>query len=130
MQLQSEKTQAQADLKADKKKLKQLEPNPSQQDQAAELEQRIRATTEEIKRIDRQIPSCFLWTVNSDCHLSLILTGRTLIAGGEDKVNAYDAQSGQEIWTTRVSGRAYGLTASQGCLIVSTDRGQISCFGQ
>ena len=130
LQLQAEKTQAQADLKADKKKLKQLEPNPSQQDQAAELEQRIHATTEEIKRIDRQIPSCFLWTVNSDCHLSLILTGTTLIAGGEDKVNAYDAQSGQEIWTTRVSGRAYGLTASQGCLIVSTDRGQIICFGQ
>ena len=128
MQLQAGKTQAQADLQADKKKLKQLASNPSQQDQAEELEQRIPATTQEIKRIDRQIPSCFLWTVKSDCHLSLILTGTTLIAGGEDKVAAYDAQSGQETWTTQVSGRAYGLTASQGSLIVSTDTGQIVCF--
>ncbi len=73
--------------------------------------------------------SDFLWKVNCDCPLSLILAGNTLFAGGKHKVSAHDAQTGQTIWEAAVPGRAYGLTVSHGCLIVSTDQGRILCFG-
>ena len=130
LQLQADKARAQAELKADQKKLKRLASKPSDQDQAAALEQRIKANTATLRQIDQKLPSCFLWSVDSDCPLSLILAGTTLIAGGDDKIAAYDAETGREIWGAPVSGRAYGLTAAQGCLIASTDTGQIACFGQ
>ncbi|UCD53403.1 MAG: PQQ-binding-like beta-propeller repeat protein, partial [Phycisphaerales bacterium] len=69
-----------------------------------------------------------LWRVPSDCPFELILAGDTLIAGGEDKVAAYEAATGREVWTASVEGRAYGLAVSQGRLLVSTDLGRIVCF--
>jgi outer membrane protein assembly factor BamB len=69
------------------------------------------------------------WKVNCACSLSLILAGDTLFAGGKDEVIGYDRRTGQQVWKASVSGRAYGLTLSQGCLLVSTDLGRIVCFG-
>lgn len=75
------------------------------------------------------VASSFIWKVNSDCALSLILADKTLIAGGKHKVVAYDSDTGRRLWEAAVPGRAYGLTASHGSLLVSTDQGGILCFG-
>jgi len=72
--------------------------------------------------------SSFLWKVNCDCPLSLIMAGNTLFAGGKHKLVAYDVDTGQTLWETAVPGRAYGLTVSHGSLLVSTDQGRILCF--
>ncbi|MBC8149084.1 MAG: hypothetical protein H8E96_05345, partial [Verrucomicrobiaceae bacterium] len=39
-----------------------------------------------------------------------------------------EASSGKQLWKAAVKGRAYGLTPSEGRLIVSTDLGYIHTF--
>ncbi len=116
--------QRQEQLKKQRKKLGD--------DAAAErerLDREIVSIGKQIPDLQKQLPACFLWRVASDCPLELILAGKTLFAGGEDKVAAYEAATGREIWTESVEGRAYGLAVAQGCLFVSTDLGHIICFG-
>jgi outer membrane protein assembly factor BamB len=57
-----------------------------------------------------------------------VCAGETLFAGGEGKVAAHDAGTGRRLWTASVEGSAYGLAASHGSLLVSTDLGRIACF--
>ncbi|UCD51500.1 MAG: PQQ-binding-like beta-propeller repeat protein [Phycisphaerales bacterium] len=94
--------------------------------------QRLDKATEsaraQIAVLQERLPDTFLWRVPSDCPFELILAGDTLIAGGEDKVAAYETATGREVWTASVEGRAYGLAVSQGRLLVSTDLGRIVCF--
>lgn len=100
-------------------------------DAAAErerLDREITSIGQQVPNLQKQLPSCFLWRVASDCPLELILAGQTLFAGGEDKVAAYETATGREIWTDSVEGRAYGLGVAQGHLFVSTDLGRIVCF--
>jgi len=76
-----------------------------------------------------QASSSVIWKANSDCPLSLILADKTLFAGGKNKIAAYDADTGRRLWEAAVPGRAYGLTAAYGSLLVSTDQGRILGFG-
>jgi hypothetical protein len=92
------------------------------------LDEEIESIRGQIPDLQKQLPSCFLWRVASDCPLELILAADTLFAGGEEEVTAYDTATGREIWTHSVEGRAYGLAVAQGHLLVSTDRGHIVCF--
>jgi hypothetical protein len=92
------------------------------------LDADIESIRKQIPVLQKQLPSCFLWRVASDCPLELVLAGDTLFAGGEGKVTAYETTTGREVWTDSVEGRAYGLAASQGCLLISTDLGRILCF--
>ena len=94
------------------------------------LDEEIESIRGQIPGLQKQLPSCFLWRVASDCPLELILAADTLFAGGEDKVTAYETTAGREIWTDSVEGRAYGLAVAQGYLFVSTDLGSIVCFRQ
>ncbi|HUS46598.1 MAG TPA: PQQ-binding-like beta-propeller repeat protein [Phycisphaerae bacterium] len=59
---------------------------------------------------------------------AIILAGDTVFAGGDDRVTAFKASDGAELWTHQVRGRAYGLAAADGKLIVSTDEGYVYCF--
>ena len=43
-------------------------------------------------------------------------------------MQAYDSQTGRQIWRRDVPGKAYGLAVSRGKLLVSTDQGVIHCF--
>mgnify|MGYP000923007825 FL=1 len=68
------------------------------------------------------------WDVTCpDCH-ELILVGQTLFAGTLNRVAAFDAADGRQLWMASVDGKAYGLAASDGALYVSTDKGLIHCF--
>jgi len=59
---------------------------------------------------------------------SLVLAGGTLFAGGADTVMAFEAATGKDLWSARVTGKARGLAVANGRLFVSTDKGSIHCF--
>jgi outer membrane protein assembly factor BamB len=61
---------------------------------------------------------------------SLILAGDVIFAGGEGVVVAVNAKTGKELWSNEVDGKAYGFAVSNGRLFVSTDKGNIYCFGE
>ena len=94
-----------------------------------------KALSEEIEKIkaglaeiDGQMPSCFVWKVECAYPHSLILAGDVLFAGGDDGVAAFSAEDGKRLWDTSVKGKAHGLAAANGHLLVSTDVGRIYCF--
>ena len=64
-----------------------------------------------------------------DVQQELILAGDALIGGGSGMVTAVDWQSGKIVWSGAVDGTAKGLAVAGGRLYVSTDKGQITCFG-
>jgi len=96
--------------------------------QRRQLDAEIATAQADIRDVQAQLPECFLWRTATDCPLTLILAGDTLFAGGEGKVTAYEAVTGQEIWTAEVEGWAHGLAAAAGSLFVSTDLGRIICL--
>ncbi|MFB0525390.1 MAG: PQQ-binding-like beta-propeller repeat protein, partial [Phycisphaerae bacterium] len=85
--------------------------------------------TNESGQKQRRSPS-FKWRYWRKGLCTLILAGQILFAGGEGLVVGIDAQTGKEVWKEDVSGRAVGLAAARGRLIVSTDKGPIHCFGK
>ncbi|MFC1713174.1 PQQ-binding-like beta-propeller repeat protein [Candidatus Poribacteria bacterium] len=60
----------------------------------------------------------------------LILAGDTLFAGGDGVIVAVDTKTGKELWNDTVTGKAYGLAATDGRLLVSTDQGDVYSFGE
>ncbi|MBM4089063.1 MAG: hypothetical protein FJ276_06450, partial [Planctomycetes bacterium] len=78
--------------------------------------------------VDVRMKACWLWRTPCLQHESLILAGDKLFAGGDERVAAFDANQGNEIWSAPVRGRACGLACAQGRLLVSTDLGSICCF--
>jgi outer membrane protein assembly factor BamB len=92
------------------------------------LDDEIESIRGQVAILEERLPSCFIWQMPSDCPLELILAGEILVAGGEDKVAAYNVATGREVWTASVEGRAYGLAVAGGRLFVSTDLGRIACF--
>jgi outer membrane protein assembly factor BamB len=83
---------------------------------------------EQLGEVDAQMASGEMWRVTCDCDESLILAGEVLFAGGEGEVTAFDAASGQRLWTGQIDGTARGLAAADGRLFVSSDTGAIYCF--
>jgi hypothetical protein len=71
-----------------------------------------------------------MWSVPCDCPHALILAGDILFAGGANKVVAYSAARGDELWSRAINGRARGIAAANGRLYVSTDAGSIHMFGR
>lgn len=69
-----------------------------------------------------------VWTADCDCPLALIMAGDVLLAGGQDRVAAFDARDGRRLWSQSVDGKAYGLAVAQGRLLVSTDTGALHAF--
>jgi outer membrane protein assembly factor BamB len=101
--------------------LKKLEKQKASQEEL----QRVKL---QLTEITKSMQDCQLWKASCDCAESLILAGDMLIAGGQDCVSAYDVRNGQPQWTATVAGRACGLAAAEGRLLVSTDQGKIYCF--
>ncbi len=95
--------------------------------------QRLQAQSADVDRqmADRkqQMKSCALWKTDVDGAFSMILADQILLAGGAGRVDAWDCESGRHLWQDTVDGRAYGLAAAHGRLIVSTDAGSLHCFG-
>lgn len=84
-------------------------------------------TDEALSSIDRGDRS-ERWKVACDCPYALIMAGEVLFAGGTDQVAAYSTADGTRLWSAAIEGRAYGLAAAGGQLLVSTDVGHIYAF--
>lgn len=69
------------------------------------------------------------WQVDCPCHESLIMADNLLVAGGADRIEAFDANSGKRRWQVEVAGTVKGLAVADGRLWASTDEGRIYCFG-
>ncbi|MFQ6098013.1 MAG: PQQ-binding-like beta-propeller repeat protein, partial [Armatimonadota bacterium] len=83
---------------------------------------------ERLEGVSEAMRDCLKWKQACWHPYSLILVGDTLFAGGQDEVAAFSAADGHKLWTAPVEGKAYGLSAADGSLFVSTDAGNIHCF--
>jgi len=109
-------------------------------------EQRKTASPFEMKEIDSKIQSLIesinvyeslreeieaggvVWKTVIDASYSMILSGKSIIVGGNGKVDLYDLSTGEKKWTYSVDGIVYSLAAANGSLLVSTDKGNIYSF--
>lgn len=93
------------------------------------LEQDLKTTREELDRHRKEkISPTVTWRISSDCDAELILCGNMVIAGGKDKVGAFNRNNGEMVWNAKVEGLARGLAIANRRLYVSTDEGRIYCF--
>jgi len=69
-----------------------------------------------------------LWSKNVTFPHTMIVTGNTVYAGGDDRVAGFDRTTGNQVWSAPVTGKALGLAVSAGKLFVSTDRGLLYAF--
>ncbi len=95
-----------------------------------EQKKRLETIRTETSKILRAMQDCFLWRKKCTFPYSMILAGDCLFAGGDDMVVALDPETGKELWTSAVVGRAHGLAVARGRLYVSTDKGLIYSYGQ
>ena len=95
--------------------------------QKDDIEKRINDISQEEKRL---ITSLYKWKYLNKNLNSLILAGKIIFAGGNEIVIGVDSKTGRELWRTEVKGSAHGLAASNGSLFVSTEKGNIYCFGK
>ena len=70
------------------------------------------------------------WTAEHGRAYCMALAERTLLVGGVGTVTAYDAYTGRRTWRGAVGGQARGLAIADGRVIVSTDRGEVTCFAR
>jgi outer membrane protein assembly factor BamB len=86
-----------------------------------ELKKKITATQTELK-------TCLLWQINHPAPFELVVAGDQLIVGLDHKVVILDTTTGKQLWESKITGKAYGLTPAEGRLIVSTDLGHLHTF--
>ena len=91
-------------------------------------QKKIETLGSRLKKIEKQLPGCVLWTTPSNMRYELIKTKKLLFVGGDGVIAAYLATTGKEVWRGKVRGRAWGIAAANGRLFVSTDEGVIYCF--
>ncbi|NIA12576.1 MAG: PQQ-binding-like beta-propeller repeat protein [Nitrospiraceae bacterium] len=96
------------------------------------LEDRIRAASTRIKELNeeqRRIEDgVHSWRRACDMQDALAMAGDHLLIGGEGRVSAALAATGEEVWSAPVNGRACGIAVANGRLLVSTDTGSIHSF--
>ena len=92
------------------------------------LQAQREAVNRELQETTNRMAAGEKWRTPCDCAETLVMAGRLLLAGGDGKVLAFDAGSGQLLWTGPVDGKARGLAVADGRLFVSCDTGAITCF--
>jgi outer membrane protein assembly factor BamB len=115
-----EKTDAEGELKA--------LPEEAPAEERRPLRTQIAALAADMDALSAEMRDCYRWQVDCDYPLSLMATASAVIAGGEAGIAAYATDSGEELWTGKVDGLAFGLAAANGRVYVSTDAGAIHCF--
>ncbi|MCH8828524.1 MAG: PQQ-binding-like beta-propeller repeat protein [Planctomycetes bacterium] len=80
------------------------------------------------KQLKNLMEGTVVWTRPSGLHGSLIAAGNLVFVGGTDKVVAFDAKTGKDLWSAKVDGTARGLAVANGRLYVSTTSGKIYSF--
>ncbi len=89
-------------------------------DELTDVKQRIKLTNQ--KGIQ--------WYYPADDLSSVILSANIVYVGGENLVIGIDKEKGKEVWRAPIQGKAVGLAASDGRLIVSSDEGPVYCFSE
>lgn len=96
---------------------------------AAESKAQIDAFVKEEKAFEREfLAKSTIWKTGLAAPGALIGTPNALYAGGDGFVAALDPATGKLLWKGEVEGRAAGLAAADGHLLVSTDTGRVCCF--
>ena len=83
-----------------------------------------------MARNDKRMRDAWGWEVDSPVPLDLIKAGDAVVVGLDEAIVAYDADSGRELWRTRVDGAVHGLAVANGMLFASTDLGHIHAFAK
>jgi outer membrane protein assembly factor BamB len=109
--------------------LKRLQRRKGKPSEIARLKKRLKAENELVTEARAELDGCRLWSFPIEECEELIKAGRALYAGTRDNVTAIDASTGRHLWAGRVEGAAKGLAVAGGRLYVSTDAGEITCFG-
>ncbi|MBN2325815.1 MAG: PQQ-binding-like beta-propeller repeat protein [Candidatus Omnitrophica bacterium] len=98
------------------------------------LDRRIDQLTQRIYQIeeqkDRLKNAGLLWDYPGKGFQRLIVAGKTAYIGGEGLVVGVDAETGKETWRERIEGKAAGMAAGEGFLVVSSDAGPVYCFSE
>ena len=89
------------------------------------IREKIAAANAELKRI---ADIGVTWQQETVADAALVATPSAVFVGGNNKVTAYAAETGEIAWQADVDGRASGLAVADGSLIVSTDTGSIYTF--
>ena len=84
----------------------------------------------EMHAIKRRTAALVKWRCAADCNAEMILAGHVLYAGGQDKIVAIHTATGEVLWTAAIEGIARGLAVANKRLVVSSDNGNIYCFGK
>ena len=89
----------------------------------------MRAKVAELKqKIKESALTGVKWSRKSGLEDAILIAGKTVFAGGKDKVAAFDAKTGKDVWSMKVEGGVRGLAVSNGRLLTSTTTGKIYCF--
>jgi len=110
------------------KELKKLKKQKDKE-KTKELTKNRNALKAEISKIKKSSSECWLWTKDSPLPYDLIATPSHIIAGFDGSVSIISRKTGETIWTTKVHGKAHGLSIVDGQLYISTDLGGIQAFG-
>jgi outer membrane protein assembly factor BamB len=94
----------------------------------SEAEKALKSTEAQIASSRKGLAGCFGWERECEVPYELIFAGGVLFIGGKEKVVAFDADTGKQLWVAEVEGHSYGLAYSGGRLYVSTSLGHIYCF--
>jgi len=94
-----------------------------------ELQRRLATINKVGKNAGTLFHKSIRWRAPVACPDALMLTAKSVVAGGPNRVVAVDTAAGQTHWQHEVQGKAKGLAAAGGKLYVSTDAGHIHCFG-
>ncbi|MBI5397577.1 MAG: PQQ-binding-like beta-propeller repeat protein [Verrucomicrobia bacterium] len=120
--LEKERADAEQALKADEEKLEATELK------IADVERQTEALKPKFDAANEAINQTVKWRMPCQCADALILAGNVLFGGGKGEVIAVHANTGEKLWSAKVSGTAKGLAVANGRLFVSTDAGAIHCF--
>lgn len=98
--------------------------------QIAAAQADLDAIKAELERLQAQnVQPSTLWTVDRVCEDELIVAGDVVFGGGVDKVYAFAAETGAELWSADIEGRARSLAVAGDSLYVATTTGKVYAFG-
>lgn len=110
------------------KELRELAKKEGTEEAQKKIKARLAVLGRQIDDATEAMRQCVLWTAASEWPLSLALAGDTLVLGGSGEVAGFNSDRGTIRWTHPIDGAAYGLTAANGALLISTDEGVIHCL--
>ncbi|MBZ0256631.1 PQQ-binding-like beta-propeller repeat protein [bacterium] len=126
-QLLTERKELETKKKELSKQMKELGRDLGGQE-GLKIKGELESTMIRLGQIPKELDECMLWKKECKYPYSLILAGDLLFAGGSDRVAAFSAEDGSEVWSQDIEGRALEIAVADGRLLVSTDKGLVYAF--